>query len=383
MAVMPAEWEPHAGCWMGFPERRDNWRSLATPAQECFAAVASAISRFEPVTVCSPPALWSTARQMLPACVRVVEMSMDDAWFRDQAPVFVRDPTGHVAGVCWRFNAWGELCYSDWAADALISRKICELERVPVVDASGMVLEGGSIHVDGEGTLLTTEECLLEPNDIGKLRNPGMDKPAIEAQLRARLGVSKVIWLPVGAAHDLDTNGHVDNMCCFLRPGVVALLWAEEDENPEQHARSAAVLATLQSPGATDAKGRRLEVVKVLAPRPIRRTEADCHLLEPEPAVGDAGKDSEEQEPPRIVGEVLPASYINFYLPNGGCIVPQFGDSERDAVAVAVLTDQFPDREVVPVMSREILLGGGNIHCITMQQPVAGIVGESASAPSL
>eukprot|EP01052_Picozoa_sp_SAG31_P041857 SAG31_NODE_6465_length_2007_cov_1.287212_2_plen_179_part_00 len=173
---------------MGFPERRDNWRKKSVPAQRCFAEVAAAIAQFEPVTVCSPPTVWQTARQMLPAHVRVVEMSMDDSWFRDQAPVFVQDnQSGEVAGVCWKFNAWGELCYDDWRADALIGTKICELERIPRIDASDMVLEGGAIHSDGEGTLLTTEQCLLQPNELGKLRNPGLDKDTIEAKLRQRV----------------------------------------------------------------------------------------------------------------------------------------------------------------------------------------------------
>lgn len=219
-----------------------------------------------------------------------------------------------------------------------------------------MILEGGSVHFDGEGTLLTTAECLLEKNDIGRFRNPGMSKDSISANLTRYLGVEKILWLPQGAADDLDTNGHVDNMCCFLRPGVVALLWAEEDENPEQHRRAQAAVEYLAT--QTDAQGRKIEVVKILAPRKLLRTAEECEGLR-----------SEDGSAPREVGENLPGSYINFYMPNGAVIVPQFGDTERDLAAVTILTQQFPDRQIVPIMSREILCGGGNIHCITMQHP--------------
>ena len=210
---MPAEWEPHAGCWMGWPYRHDVWHSGALPAQSAFAAVASAIARFEPVTVCATAECWEQARAMLPPEVRVVEMSFNDSWFRDQvstivtpsavlqssradcmhcglcgwrqprcqAPIFVKHrERGDVVGLDWGFNAWGEYCYSDWSLDCLVARKICELERLPVVDCTSMILEGGSIHVDGHGTLLTTEECLLNSNAIGNLRNPKMDRREIE-----------------------------------------------------------------------------------------------------------------------------------------------------------------------------------------------------------
>ena len=220
--------------------------------------------------------------------------------------------------------------------------------------------EGGSIHVDGEGTLMTTSECLLQPNKAGppRCRNPGLSKQQIESTLCRHLGVSKVLWVPRGVAGDDDTNGHVDNMVCFVRPGVVALHWADADEDPEQHARSQEALEYLAS--QTDAAGRKLDVVKVFAPRALVRTAAECKGIVKVHGTFDL----------RAPGEALPGSYINFYLPTGGVVVPQFGDVERDALAVAVLQRQFPDREVVPVLSRDILCGGGNIHCITMQQPL-------------
>lgn len=202
---------------------------------------------------------------------------------------------------------------------------------------------------------------MLHPNkaDPPRCRNPGLTKQKIEAALCRHLGVVKVLWIPRGVAGDDDTNGHVDNMACFLRPGVVALHWADENEDAEQYSRSQEALDYLVS--ETDATGRKLTIVKVLAPRALVRTAAECNGLVKVKGTFDL----------RQPGEVLPGSYINFYLPTGGVVVPQFGDVERDALAVATLQAQFPEREVVPVSSRDILCGGGNIHCITSQQPLS------------
>jgi len=360
----PAEWEHHSGCWMGWPERRDNWHSKAIPAQNNFVAVAIAIAKFEPVTICATSTQWKTARSMLPSNIRVIEMGQNDSWFRDQGPTFVvlkdehhhggdvnsASPPPPVAGVCWEFNAWGEYCYDDWSLDVLINNKICDIERVPQF-IPDMVLEGGSIHVDGKGTLLTTIECLLGKNDINKVRNPTHNKKEIENKLYQFLGVKKIIWIPRGAYGDIDTNGHVDNMCCFLREGVVALHWCEAEEHVEQHARSQEALLVLQNAG--------MEVIKMLGPRNLIRTELECEELEVQ-ADGTVA---------RAAGDEMPGSYINFYMPNGGIILPQFGDQERDANALEIFQQQFPNRIVVPVQSRDLLCGGGNIHCITQQQP--------------
>ncbi|KAL2935482.1 Agmatine deiminase [Bienertia sinuspersici] len=200
---MPAEWEPHSHCWMGWPERPDNWRNRAVHAQRVFTNVASAISQFEPVTVCASPAQWANARSQLPPNVRVVEMSMNDSWFRDSGPTFVVRKSvstsgaylTSVAGIDWNFNSWGGIddgCYKDWSFDILVARKILDIEKLPRFPHS-MILEGGSIHVDGEGTCLTTEECLLNKN-----RNPHMSKEQIENNLKDYLGIRKIIWLPRG-----------------------------------------------------------------------------------------------------------------------------------------------------------------------------------------
>ncbi|XP_052180488.1 agmatine deiminase [Diospyros lotus] len=358
---MPAEWEPHSQTWMGWPERPDNWRDNAEHAQRVFAKVASAISKFEYVTVCASASQWANARSQLPQNVRVIEMSMNDSWFRDTGPTFVvRDSNAclgnnewKVAAVDWNFNSWGGIedgCYNDWSLDLLVARKILEIERIPRFPHS-VILEGGSIHVDGEGTCLTTEECLLNKN-----RNPHLTKEQIEDQLKAYLGVKKIIWLPRGLYGDDDTNGHIDNMCCFVKPGVVLLSWTE-DESDSQYERSVEAFSVLYN--ATDAKGRKLEIIKLHVPGPLYMTEEEA-----------AGVVQDGEAKPRLPGTRLAASYVNFYIANKAIITPQFGDQKWDDEAVRVLSLAFPAHEVVRIEgAREIVLGGGNIHCITQQQP--------------
>ncbi|KAH9570600.1 hypothetical protein CY35_02G049200 [Sphagnum magellanicum] len=359
---MPAEWDLHAQTWMGWPEREDNWREKARPAQRAFVEVAAAISQFEPVTVCASSDQWENARNQLPANVRVLEMSLNDAWFRDTGPTFVvldklqtsTENIREIAGIRWTFNSWGGLdggCFSDWRMDQLVARKILDAERVPQFSHT-MVLEGGAIHVDGEGTCITTEECLLHPN-----RNPGLTKDNIEEELKQYLGVEKVIWLPRGLYGDNDTNGHVDNICCFVRPGVVLLHWVDDESDP-QYERSLEAFNVLSK--TTDATGRTLQVIPLHAPGPLYSTVEEVSGLVPHDAK------------PRVANTRLAATYVNFYIANGGIVAPAFGDIPRDTAAEKVLQAAFPDREVVMISSaREILLGGGNVHCITQQQPAA------------
>lgn len=358
---MPAEWEPHSQCWMGWPERPDNWRDHAGPAQHVFAEVASAISKFEPVTVCASAAQWANARSLLPQHIRVVEMSMDDSWFRDTGPTFVvikptpssAPPVQKIAGIDWNFNSWGgydDGCYNDWSLDLLVAKKILDIERVPRFPQS-MILEGGSIHVDGEGTCLTTEECLLNKN-----RNPHLTKEQIEAELKSYLGVKKVIWLPRGLFGDDDTNGHIDNMCCFAKPGVVLLSWTDDELDP-QYERSVEAFSVLSN--ATDARGRKLQIIKLHVPGPLYMTDEEA-----------SGILQDDNAKLRVAGTRLAASYVNFYIANGRIIAPQFGDQKWDDEAVRVLSLAFPNHEVVGIKgAREIALAGGNIHCITQQQP--------------
>ncbi|GJN02642.1 hypothetical protein PR202_ga20014 [Eleusine coracana subsp. coracana] len=356
---MPAEWEPHEQCWMGWPEHPNNWRENAAPAQETFARVAIAISKFEPVTVCATAEQYPHVQELMQhqKNIRVVEMSMNGPWFRDMGPTFITRKAGPesgiaeqtIAGIDWEFNAWGGI-YEDCRLDNAVAKKITEMERIPRF-AHKMILEGGSVHVDGEGTCITTEECLLNPN-----RNPNMSKLEIENELKDFLGVTKVIWIPRGLYGDEDTNGHVDNMCCFIRPGVVLLSWTDDETDP-QYDRSAEALETLSR--SVDAKGRQIQVVKIHIPGPLYRTEEEADDVV-----------STENAAPREAGTRLAASYVNFFVANGGVVAPAFGD-ERDGEARALLQKEFPDREVVMVEGgREIVLGGGNIHCITQQQPV-------------
>jgi len=347
---MPAEFDPHAGSWMLWPERPDNWRLGAKPAQKVFAAVASAISQFEPVTIGVSAQQFRNARHMLPPQVRVVEMSYNDSWIRDCGATFVVNDRGSVRGVDWDFNAWGGLVdglYFPWDQDDLVARKMCDIERLDRYKAN-FVLEGGSIHTDGEGTLLTTEECLLSEG-----RNPQLSKEEIEENLKEYLNVQKIIWLNKGVYLD-ETNGHVDNICCLIRPGVVALTWTDDKTDP-QYEISQENYERLQA--AADAKGRKLEIHKICQPGPIYITEEESQ-----------GVDSIEGTLPRNPGDRLAGSYINFYIVNKGVIMPVFNDP-HDQAALSAMQKLFPDRQVIGIPAREILLGGGNIHCITQQQP--------------
>jgi agmatine deiminase len=349
---MPGEFEPHSGCWMAWPERPDNWRDRARPAQQAFAAAAEAIAASEPVTMAVSAAERERCRALLPAAIRVVELPSDDAWMRDVGPTFVVDGEGGRRGVDWEFNAWGGReggLYDSWERDDRVAAAVLELEGADRYRAP-LVLEGGAIHVDGEDTVLTTEECLLNRN-----RNPGLSRGQIEARLREYLGAEKVVWLGRGVFAD-ETDGHVDNLACFARPGVVLLTWTGDESDP-QHEISADALGRLEA--ATDARGRSLDVVRLPSPRPL--------TIAPEEA---EGVESVPGTQPRRAGARLAASYVNFYLGNDRVVMPLL-DERHDEEAAAILADCFPGREVVGVPAREILLGGGNVHCVTQQVPAA------------
>jgi agmatine deiminase len=346
---MPAEFEPHAGCWMAWPQRRDNWREGAEPAQRAFAAVAEAIAGSEPVTMAVSDEHFERCRALLSPAIRVVEMATDDAWMRDIGPTFVTGEDG-LRGVDWRFNAWGGReggLYAPWDRDERAAQKVLEVERADRYRAP-LVLEGGSIHCDGEGTVLTTEQCLLNRN-----RNPSRSREQIEQLLLAYLGAERVIWLGEGVYGD-ETDGHVDNLACFARPGVVLLTACEDSADP-QHAISADARERLLA--APDARGRALEVVELPTPSPppISAEEA-------------AGVESAPGSQPRRAGDRLAASYVNCYLGSSRIVYPLL-DERCDERAADALRGCFPGRELVGVPAREILLGGGGIHCITQQVP--------------
>jgi agmatine deiminase len=349
---MPAEFERHAGCWMLWPERPDNWRLGAKPAQAAFAAVAAAIAGGEPVSVGASAAQFQNARARLPSTVRVVEITSNDAWMRDCGPTFVIDAKGRRRGIDWTFNAWGGLdggLYFPWDRDQQVAQKVLQLEGADRYSTS-FVLEGGAIHVDGQGTCLTTEECLLNPN-----RNPRLNREQVEEQLRRYLGVTKVIWLGKGVHLD-ETGGHIDELACFTSPGHVALTWTDDRSDPQFHISQDAYQRLRR---ARDARGRSLDVHKIHQPGPLFMTAEEA-----------AGIDAHAGTHPRRAGDRLAASYVNFYIANKRVVMPLY-EKRRDAAAMRTLKRLFPSREIVGVPTREVLLGGGNIHCITQQVPKA------------
>lgn len=349
---MPAEFDRHEGCLMIWPSRGDSWRNGAWAARRAFVEVACAIAQSEAVTMLVGADQYETARAMLPPAVRLVEMATDDAWARDVCPTFVRNDQGLLRGIDWGFNAWGGLVdglYFPWDKDNHVARKVCDLYRTDCYDFRDFILEGGSIHSDGEGTILTTESCLCS-----KGRNPHLTREEITQKLCEALGAEKVLWLPRGIYGD-ETNEHVDNICAFTAPGAVVLAWTDDPDDP-QYALSQACETYLAA--QTDASGRRIQVTRLPIPQtPVRITEAECE-----------GLDYWDGVPTRTPGERLAASYVNFYIANHAVLVPQF-DDPMDDVACDILAKAFPTRTIIPIAAREILLGGGNIHCITQQIP--------------
>lgn len=362
---MPGEFEPHEGCVMIWPVRPGSWPHGAREAQETFCRVARAIGESEKVWMLCDAEHFSRVREIFrqEEQITVLEIETDDAWARDVGPTCVvkeedfhgvdaEDKKRTVRGIDWQFNAWGgevDGLYAHWDRDNAAADGICRALGLDCYDARELVLEGGSIHSDGEGTLIVTQSCLLSGG-----RNPQLTREQIEQKLCRYLGAKKVIWLPYGIYND-ETNEHVDNVCAFVAPAEVVLAWTDDEEDP-QYAMSLANLEVLER--ETDAKGRPFTVHRMPIPRKpvcITQEELDGFVFE-------------EGEDARQVGERLAASYVNFYLSNGGVIVPQFGD-EMDSCAVELLAKLFPTRTVHPIYARPIIVGGGNIHCITQQIP--------------
>ncbi len=349
---MPGEFEPHAGTLILWPERTDNWRDGAKPAQEVFAELANKIAEYETVYMGVNNSQYLNAQSLLSDKVRVVEISNDDSWVRDCGPTFVKNGDGIVRGIHWGFNAWGGLVdglYFPWDNDQLVCPKFCELLEKDYYDLEEFILEGGSIHVDGEGTLITTKACLLSEG-----RNSDLTQSQIEDILKRTLNLEKIIWLENGIYLD-ETNEHVDNIIHYVAPGEVVLSWTDDQSDP-QYEFSKAAYDLLSN--ETDAKGRKFKVHKMTLPKPI--------LISPEES---GGVDAIKGTLPRNGGDRLAASYANFYIANNSVFVPQFNDP-ADKLAVELLASIFPNRTIVPIYAREILLGGGNIHCITQQIPM-------------
>ncbi len=349
---MPGEFEPHQGCLMIWPVRPGSWPFEGKAAKKVFTQVAEAIAESETLYMMTDPDYVEEAKRMLSDRIKIFSFRTDDAWARDVGPTFLVNDEQEIRGVDWEFNAWGgevDGLYPNWQQDDQAASFFCRHLGVERYDAHPFVLEGGAIHSDGEGTVIVTEACLLS-----KGRNPGLSKDEIEQKLKEYLGAEKVIWLPHGIWQD-ETNEHVDNVCAFVKPGEVVLAWAEDERDP-QYAYSRADLDVLER--ERDARGRRLTVHKLPVPaRPVCITPEDL-----------PGFVYEEGEAKREAGERLAASYVNYYTANKSVIVPQFGDG-NDQKAVEILTGLYPDRRIVPVYARDILVGGGNIHCITQQIP--------------
>jgi agmatine deiminase len=323
---MPAEWAPHERTIMCWPARESMWQERFAQAEADHAAVANAIAAFEPVLMAADPRFAAEARRLCGEGVEVVELPLDDSWARDSGPIFVSDGVGGRAGVQFGFNGWGEK-FTPYDDDALFATRVLEALGERRRDATHLILEGGSITVDGEGTLITTEQCLFEEH-----RNPRLGREQIEAELREQLAAERVVWLGVGLVEDHDTDGHVDNICAFVEPGGVVLQTVADEANPNfEHCQEN--LRRLRAAG--------LDVVE-LPWLPYVRGE----------------------EPPVVV------PYTNFYICNGGLIVPTAGE-ETDAEALALLESLYPGREAVAVPGATLALGGGGVHCITQQVPAA------------
>ena len=373
---MPAEFSPHLGTIMIYPTRPGSWGKDRSDTLKSFGEVFLEILKREDLYLLAPKGFVKEAdafmdnlitthcrgdedleKELSERCF-IFEIDSDDAWARDVGPTFVTGCGKDIRAVNWSFNAWGgevDGLYASWDKDDKVALSFLETMEVDGYDASPFVLEGGSIHCDGEGTVMVTESCLLS-----KGRNPSLSKEQIEDKLKEYLGAEKVLWLPGGIYND-ETNEHVDNVCAFIRPGEVVLAWTDDESDP-QYEMSKADLDYLES--VTDAKGRQIRVHKLYIPdNPVLVKEKDL-----------ANYEFEEGEDIREVGERLAASYVNFYFVNGAALVPQFGDenAESDKRALDTLKALLPEKEIIGIDARPILLGGGNIHCITQQVPVGG-----------
>ncbi|NQW09835.1 MAG: agmatine deiminase [Alphaproteobacteria bacterium] len=347
---MPGEFEPHAGTWMLWPVRGDTWREDARPAEEAFAAVAEAIAVVEPVTVGVLPARMDRARAALSDAVKVVPLVTNDAWMRDVGPTVVVNGAGERRAVDWIFNAWGGAVhglYDDWADDDRVAVAVADAEGMPRYRCP-LIQEGGGLHADGQGTLIVTEECVLSAG-----RNAALGRGGAEALLCAYTGAERVIWLPEGVVDD-ETTGHIDNLIHLVAADLALLTWPTDARDP-QRPRSEAAQRELERAG--------VEVRRLPMPGPLFMTVEEAAGLVPRP---DAK--------PRRAGDRLAASYANFYLCNGRAVVPLL-DPRTDEAALRIIAEALPDRAIVGVPGREILLGGGNIHCLTQQIPVGAAQG--------
>lgn len=328
---MPPEWHEKQRTFMEWPARRAIWDIGIDQAKKAYANVANAISEFEPLTMIINKGEEREAEKLLSSQVDLIEIPHDDSWFRDNGPTFIFHEK-KLSAVYWKFNAWGEK-FLPYDKDAGVASKLLDHLNVKG-DKADIVMEGGSFHVDGCGTLLTTKECLLNPN-----RNKNLSQSQIESELSRFLGVENFIWLNRGVFGDEDTDGHVDNMACFVNESMI-VIQSSYDSNDDNYPRFNENLGILRRVNSHLSK--KYEIVEI------------------------------EQPPARFIGEKrLALSYINYYPVNGGIILPVFGDEAKkyDRNAEAKLREYYPGRKIVPIDGSAIITGGGNIHCITQQMP--------------
>ncbi|HYM09444.1 MAG TPA: agmatine deiminase family protein [Bryobacterales bacterium] len=329
---MPAEWEPHRATWIAWPHNRDDWPGKFAPIPWVYAEIVRHLHRSERVRIITTdPA--RPARLLARAGVDLSRIDFfpfptDRSWTRDYGPMFVRRGR-RLAIHDWRFNGWAK--YSNWRRDRQVARRAAQKLGVPLIEP-GIVLEGGAIDVNGRGTLLTTEECLLSNT---QQRNPGLSRAGLEAILARHLGVRHFLWLRRGIAGD-DTHGHIDDIARFAGPSTVVAA-VEEDPADPNHAPLRENLELLRS--MQDQDGRPLRVVPLPMPAPLY-----------------------------FDGRRLPASYANFYIANNIVLVPTF-DDPNDRLALATLAELFPGRQVAGIHSVDLVWGLGTLHCLTQQEP--------------
>ena len=330
----PAEWQPHHRTWMCWPSRSECFGGAngLLRGKQAVARVARAISGFEPVILAVRPEEVAEARLATAGKVEIFETPLDDGWARDIGPTFLRDPGNAAAGVEWIFNAWGHK-YQPYSHDAVFARRVLEYVEAREF-AAPLICEGGALHSDGEGTIITTEQCLLNTN-----RNPGLTREDIEAVLHLYLNARKVIWLK-GVFSDEETDGHIDNIACFAAPGRVIVGIPASHSHPD-HEPVRQAMRTLAA--ARDSSGRPFEIIPL--PQPEKQ------LLS-------------------WSGRLLQVSYVNFFLANGAIIMPAFDDRNDDG-ARAILSQAIPGRDIMQIDALDIVQGGGGIHCITQQEPAA------------
>jgi len=328
---MPDESAPHRAVWMAFAARESVWTApMRQPVQQALARIANAISVYEPVKMLVGADDFATARQLCGSNVQLIVHELDDLWMRDTGCVFVRNTRGDRAAVSFNFNGWGNK--QPHARDAIVAARMAELSGVPLL-RSRLVMEGGGIEVDGQGTAIITESCVLNGN-----RNPGVSKADAEAELKRLLGLEKIIWLPGIANRDI-TDGHTDFYARFLKPGVVVAA-LENDEKSFDHAVTRRHLELLRT--ATDARGRPLRIITLETPSQVR---------------------------PEFARKDFAAGYVNFLITDKALFLPEFGDAVADAAARNALAAQLPSHQIVQLNIDAIAAGGGGIHCTTQQEP--------------